>query len=115
MNQLVNATDKRIPEGSVQAGMIRIPIMVLMTDGEPTAASKAYTNIQTSNVGTGSSSVNNKSDMAFLTQLTAAMPGVKLKRLTAWVPASIRWVMVLAQVLKPFACLILVMPIRQTA
>ena len=72
MKQMVNADEKVIPEGSLQAGTTRLPIMVLMTDGEPTAATKDYTNIGTSDVGNGSTGTNAAHDMAFLTQLTMA-------------------------------------------
>ena len=72
MNQLVNADEKVIADGSLQAGTTRLPIMVLMTDGEPSAATKNYTNIETSNVGNGETGTAIANDMAFLTQLTMA-------------------------------------------
>jgi len=68
----VDATAKVIPEGSVQAGTTRLPIMVLMSDGEPTAATKSYANVGSSDVGEGRTGTNYASDMAFLTQLTMA-------------------------------------------
>lgn len=54
-----------------QNGTSRTPIMVLMSDGEPTAATNAYTNIGTSNMGDGTTN-NATPDIAFVTQLTAA-------------------------------------------
>ncbi len=72
MNELVNANDKKIPAGSSFAGVTRLPIMVLMSDGEPSAATKNYTNIGSSDVGNGTTGTSAASDIAFLTQLTMA-------------------------------------------
>ncbi len=58
-----------VPEGKVQAGTTHIPILVLMSDGAPTAATTQYKWIGSSNMGDG----NSTSDpISFATQLTAA-------------------------------------------
>lgn len=67
--------DVEIEEG-FQAGHERMPIMVLMTDGAPTSATTYYTNVETSNVGNGSTNCATDS-VGFLNQLTASW--VKLK------------------------------------
>lgn len=72
------AEDKVIPEGNIQAGMKRTPIMVLMGDGAPTIATKSYNDVGTSNVGDGGSS---SSRISFLTQLTAAWTKAKVSEL----------------------------------
>lgn len=54
---------------SIQGGTQRVPIVVLMSDGEPTAGTDSFNNVGTSNRGDGMSSSN---QIAFLTQLTAA-------------------------------------------
>ncbi len=61
-------TDTKIEDG-FQAGVTRMPIIVLMSDGAPTSATTSYTNVGNSNVGTGGTT---NTDMAFLTQLTAS-------------------------------------------
>lgn len=67
--QFENVTDTKVPEGQVQAGAQRTPVVILMSDGAPTAATTGYNSVGTSNLGDGTST-NNR--MAFLTQLTAA-------------------------------------------
>nr|MBQ8244373.1 VWA domain-containing protein [Oscillospiraceae bacterium] len=62
-------TDTKVPAGQVQAGAQRTPVVILMSDGAPTAATTSYNNVQTSNMGNGSST-NDR--IAFVTQLTAA-------------------------------------------
>ncbi|MBQ7305111.1 MAG: VWA domain-containing protein, partial [Clostridia bacterium] len=62
-------TDTKVPAGQVQAGAQRTPVIVLMSDGAPTAATTSYNNVQTSNQGDGTAT-NNR--ITFLTQLTAA-------------------------------------------
>lgn len=69
MQQFLSVTDTVVPEGNVQAGTERLPVLVLMTDGAPTIATTAYSNIGSSNVGDGSTT-NDR--ITFLTQLTAA-------------------------------------------
>ncbi len=69
MNQFLAVTDTTVPEGKVQAGAERLPVLVLMTDGAPTIATTDYTAIGNSNTGDGTAT-NDR--ITFLTQLTAA-------------------------------------------
>lgn len=62
-------TDTKVPQGQVQAGAQRTPVVILMSDGAPTAGTSSYNNVQTSNLGNGTST-NNR--IAFMTQLTAS-------------------------------------------
>ena len=62
-------TDTVIPEGNVQAGTQRTPVIILMSDGAPTAATTAYNNVNTSNLGDGGDTSNR---FSFMTQLTAS-------------------------------------------
>ncbi len=70
--------DTIITEG-IQAGVKRVPIMVLMSDGAATAATTDYTNVGNSNVGTGSSTYATNG-LAFLTQLTASWVRDKMQQ-----------------------------------
>jgi len=72
MQELVDADGKVIADGAIQSGTTRLPIMVLMSDGAPTAATKNYTQVGTSDVGNGKENSDYADDMAFLTQLTMA-------------------------------------------
>ncbi|MBP3692401.1 MAG: VWA domain-containing protein, partial [Clostridia bacterium] len=68
-------TDTTIPDGQLQGGTKRMPIMVLMSDGAPTVGTENYYNVGTSDTGNGSSeSVR----LTFLTQLTAAWAKAKI-------------------------------------
>lgn len=67
--QFADVTDVKVPAGQPQAGTQRTPVIILMSDGAPTAATSSYNNVQTSNVGNG---MNTNDRMGFLTQLTAA-------------------------------------------
>ncbi len=69
MNQFLAVTDTTVPEGDIQAGVERIPVIVLMSDGAPTIATTAYNSVGNSNTGNGGST-NDR--ITFLTQLTAA-------------------------------------------
>ena len=69
MGQFLDVTDTTVPEGKLQAGAERLPVLVLMTDGAPTIATTSYTNIGNSNTGDGTAT-NDR--ITFLTQLTAA-------------------------------------------
>jgi hypothetical protein len=69
MEQFLAVTDTKVPEGLVQEGATRMPVMVLMSDGAPTIATSSYTAVGNSNTGNGSSTSNT---ITFLTQLTAA-------------------------------------------
>ncbi|MBR2309087.1 MAG: DUF11 domain-containing protein [Oscillospiraceae bacterium] len=67
--QFQAVTDTKVPEGHIQAGAQRTPVVILMSDGAPTAATSAYNDVGNSSVGDGTATSNR---MAFLTQLTAA-------------------------------------------
>lgn len=56
----------------VQAGTKRKPVMVLMSDGSPTAATTDYTNVGTSNSGDGGEAEYGSVGISFMTQLTAS-------------------------------------------
>lgn len=79
MRVFLGVTDTKIQSG-VQAGTTRLPIMVLMTDGEPTMASSDYNgNAAMTDLGTSdvhlrfnNQDYNHRDTIAFLTQLTAA-------------------------------------------
>ncbi|MBQ4579973.1 MAG: hypothetical protein IJA83_04870, partial [Clostridia bacterium] len=72
-------SDPHIPaDEGFQAGATRIPIMVLMSDGEPTAAHNLFSKLETpddTEAITGNNVVNERSaaESDFLTQLTAGM------------------------------------------
>lgn len=74
-NQFLSATDKVIPEGNIQAGIKRMPIMVFMGDGAPTIGTTSYNHVETSNKGNGTAS---SKELSFLTQLTAAWTKAKV-------------------------------------
>jgi len=64
--------DEDVPtkvESGFQAGTTYMPIMVLMSDGSPTAGTTSYANIGTSNMGNGTATSTN---IGFVTQLSAA-------------------------------------------
>jgi len=66
-------TDTVIPAGNPQAGSKRTPIMILMSDGQPTLATANYNNVGTSQSTYGNGTENSTSwQTVFLTQLTAA-------------------------------------------
>lgn len=69
MEQFLSVTDTVVPEGKTQAGVERMPVLVLMSDGAPTIATTAYADVGDSNTGTGSGTSDR---ITFLTQLTAA-------------------------------------------
>lgn len=64
--ELLLAADTKIPAGEIQGGTSRLPIVVLMTDGDPSRADSDYTNVESSNI----SSTSNRA--TFLTMLTMA-------------------------------------------
>lgn len=71
----VPKADTVITEG-YQAGAVRMPIIVLMSDGAPTAATSSYNNVGKSNYGDGTSTNDN---MVFLTQLTSAYAKARIE------------------------------------
>ncbi len=64
----IDKADTVIQSGP-QAGTVRMPIMVLMSDGAPTVATTSINNVDTSTHGNGSASNTTQS---YLTQLTCA-------------------------------------------
>ncbi|MBR3978708.1 MAG: hypothetical protein IKJ94_03695 [Oscillospiraceae bacterium] len=74
MNELIDADAPKVVAEGVQAGMAYTPIMVLMSDGAPTAANLDYDfngNDTTHKTDIGDGTATNE-QMGFLTQLTAA-------------------------------------------
>lgn len=66
-------TDVKVPAGQAQAGAQRTPVMVLLSDGQPTLATTAYNNVGTSMGAYGDGQEKNTSwKSVFLSQLTAA-------------------------------------------
>ena len=70
---LMAATPTIPPNADFQAGATRIPIMVLMSDGEPTAADTAFHNPGTSQMGSNAIGERSPAETDFLTQLTAGL------------------------------------------
>ena len=77
--QTFDAVESTVVESGLQKGEKRIPVMVFMSDGAPTAATTEYTNIGTSNVSNGKAESGEVTDVAFLTQLTAAFVRGKIE------------------------------------
>ncbi len=83
MEEFLDETDTVIPDGEVQAGTVRTPIFVLMSDGEPTTATTNFAGQNNGNntVGLGTSNLGDGGDpettalataIDFVNQLTAA-------------------------------------------
>ncbi len=73
MNELVNADEKVIPaDADFQPNVSRVPVMIFMSDGEPTASTEVF--YKKGNAHWGNNSVANRSaaESDFVTQLTAA-------------------------------------------
>ncbi len=70
VDEFNDVTDTVITSGP-QAGTVRMPVMVLMSDGAPTAATASFNNVGTSQFGTGSSSSTSAREV-YLTQLSCA-------------------------------------------
>lgn len=66
--------DTDVPQSAdVNPGMSRIPVMILMSDGKPTAATEYYTNgNKTATMGSNTEKIRSAAESDFLTQLTAA-------------------------------------------
>lgn len=77
-NQFPSGDDTVIPDGKLQAGTQRKPIVVLMSDGAPTTGTTNYAEVGKSNTGGGSSN-SATNQMGFLTQLTASWVKANLK------------------------------------
>lgn len=72
-------TDTKIPAGQAQAGAQRTPIMVLLSDGQPTLATVNYTNIGNSQSTYGDGQEKNTTwRTVFLSQLTASWAKSKM-------------------------------------
>ena len=72
MNQLL-AADTIIPAtADYQPNVTRLPVMVFMSDGEPTAATSQYTQKTDAGMGNNTISIRNPDETDFVTQLTAA-------------------------------------------
>ncbi len=60
------------------AGVTRVPVLVLMSDGEPTAATNNYTSREDSKMGNNQVTNRNPEETDFVTQLTAAYAKEKI-------------------------------------
>ena len=76
-SQFMAVEDVAIKSGA-QAGTIRIPVFVMMTDGAPTTATTSYWDVSTSDVGNGADACATD-ELAFLNQLTAAYVSKKVE------------------------------------
>ncbi len=73
-----SGNDTVIPDGQIQAGTQRLPIIVLMSDGAPTTATTSYANVGTSDAGSGATD-DATASVGFLTQATASWVKANLK------------------------------------
>ena len=72
MNQLLTA-DTTVPAtASYQPNADRVPVMIFMSDGEPTAATHQFTQKVNAGMGNNTVSIRNPYETDFVTQLTAA-------------------------------------------
>lgn len=79
--EMLLAADTTVPStADQQAGQPRIPIFVLLSDGEPTAATNDYGNIGTAQMGNNTIAIRNPVETDFVTQLTAALSKEKVDR-----------------------------------
>ncbi len=60
------------PDAEYQSGVTRVPVLVLMSDGEPTAATNNYTQREDFKMGNNQTTNRNSAETDFVTQLTAA-------------------------------------------
>lgn len=77
-NAFPSGEDTVIPDGQIQAGTQRLPIIVLMSDGAPTTATTSYANVGKSNAGSGATN-DATASVGFLTQATASWVKANLK------------------------------------
>lgn len=70
------AADTKIGENAIQAGTSRMPVTVLMTDGDPTYGTTSYHDVGNRELGDGSNSSN---QLGFVTQLSAAYLKAKME------------------------------------
>lgn len=68
------AAETKVPDNAaVNAGEARVPVMVLMSDGKPTAATNSYTQLDKAAImGSNREDIRSANETDFLTQLTAA-------------------------------------------
>lgn len=84
--EMILATDKIIPEGNIQAGQERMPIMVLMSDGEPSLISTDYAEGSTHRDGLNhltsrfSNAYVTDTAAQFMVQLTAAYQKYRIEQ-----------------------------------
>ncbi len=80
MNQFLRSDiDTKIPANAeYQAGVTRVPVIMLMSDGEPTAATNNYTVKENSKMGNNQVKSRNPAETDFVTQLTAAYAKEKI-------------------------------------
>ena len=79
-DEFSKVTDTKVPAGSIQSGAQRTPVMVLMSDGQPTLATAAYNNVGSSQSSYGNGTEGSTSwQTVFLTQLTAAFVKGKMQ------------------------------------
>lgn len=72
MEQLL-AADTVIPAtAAYQPNAVRVPVMIFMSDGEPTAATHRYTQKVAAGMGNNTVSIRSPNETDFVTQLTAA-------------------------------------------
>ncbi len=72
LQEFLKITDTSIETGLIQGGTKRIPVMVLMTDGDPTYGASNYLAPVEGNKNNNSSNYTTNEEIVFLTQLTAA-------------------------------------------
>lgn len=73
LEQFMNADDTVPESATVNPGASRVPVMILMSDGKPTATTYEYTkgNVDAT-MGSNREDIRNEAESDFLTQLTAA-------------------------------------------
>ena len=72
MEQLLAADTVVSAEAAYQPNAARVPVMIFMSDGEPTAATHRYTQKVTAGMGNNTVSIRNPNETDFVTQLTTA-------------------------------------------
>ena len=72
MNQLLKADTVVPATAEYQPGAARTPVMIFMSDGEPTAATHKFTQKVTAGMGNNTVSIRSANETDFVTQLTAA-------------------------------------------
>lgn len=79
MEEFVSVEDTVIPNTEMQAGVKRVPVMILVSSGAPNVGTSDYTEVGTSNMGDGTFPVNElESTIPFVTQLTVSYAKQKI-------------------------------------